>query len=458
MRKVVSLLLVLLLSVTVAIAQTHPVSGKITDQNGEPVPFATVTVKNTKRALAATAEGAFTLNARTGDILVIQAVNFNQKEVTVGSENTLSIVLERASTSLTEVVVTTAFNVKKDIRTTPYSAQVIKGEALNIIPQTNLNDALAGKVAGVQFRSQSGTKLNSQSFARIRGGLLLSGDVGPLFVVDGTIVGNAYDIDPNEVESVNILKGANATALFGSRASNGAIVITTLKAAQGKTSIDVSQGMTFDKVYRLPHLQNSYAGGGSSTLIPFTYVNGMPEEWKSLDGKMYPDYTDDASWGPKMEGQEYIPWYAWIPGTKYTGKTAKLVPQPNNIKDFWENGLNSNTNVNLYSAGKGYNTRISMSKEFIQGLIPNSKSDRNIVSTNTTFDFNSHFSANIDMTYNTQKIYGEYADGYANQSSGNFGQWNHRDLDMNIMREMRGVLTPIGTLATWNFRTNPSAY
>jgi len=457
MRKIVSLF-VLMLFALIAVAQTHGVNGKVTDQNGEPVPFATIKVKGKKANAVGGADGTFHINAANSDVLEISAVNFVAKEVPVGTDANLTVSLVRSAGTLTEVVVTTAFNVKKDVRTTPYSAQVIKADALNIIPQTNLNDALAGKVAGVQFRSQSGTKLNSQAFARIRGGLLLSGDAGPLYVVDGTIVGDAYDIDPNNVESVNILKGANATALFGSRATNGAIIITTLRAAQNKTSFDISQGMTFDKVSRLVKLQNRYAGGSSPDLIPFTYVDGMPEEWKALDGKAYPDYTDDASWGPRMAGQEYIPWYAWIPGTKYTGKTANLVPQPNNTRDFWDDGLNSNTNFNFYSSGKGYNTRISFSKEYIKGLIPDSKSDRNVISTNTTFDLTSHLSAGIDITYNTQKIFGEYNDGYANQSSGNFGQWNHRDLDMNIMRELQNTLTPIGTLATWNFRTNPQAY
>ena len=277
-------------------------------------------------------------------------------------------------------------------------------------------------------------------------------------MVDGTIVGDAYDIDPNSVETISVLKGANATALFGSRAANGAIVITTLKAAAGKTNFDISQGVTFDKVYKLVHLQNSYAGGASSTLIPFTWTDGMPEEWKSLDGKSYPDYTDDASWGPRMEGQEYIPWYAWVPGTKYTGKTASLVAQPDNTRDFWQTGVNSNTNFNFYSAGKGYNTRLSYSKEYIKGLIPDTKSDRNVISTSTSFELNSRLNAGIDFTYNTQKIFGEFDDGYANQTSGNFGQWNHRDIDMGIMKELNGVLTPIGTLATWNYRSNPSAY
>lgn len=447
----------LLLSSTIALAQTRSITGKVIDESGNPVPFASVKVKDGKTGVSSDANGTFTIKTSFGSVLVFSSVGFANKEVTINSES-VTVSLTRSQETISEVVVTTAFNIKKDQRTTPFSTQVIKSETLNLIPQSNLNDALAGKVAGVQFRSQSGAKLNSQSFARIRGGLSLSGDVGAIYVVDGTIVGDAYDIDPNSVESLNVLKGANATALFGSRAANGAIIITTKKAGQGKTAIDVSQGMTFDNVSILPKLQNEYAGGGSGSLIPFKYVDGMPESWQSLDGKGYPDFTDDASWGPKMEGQEYIPWYALVPGTKYSGKTASLTPQPNNVKDFWENGLNSNTNVNFYKSGQGYSTRLSFSKQFIQGIIPNSKSDRNVVSTSTQIELNKYFSAGVNMNFNTQNIYGDYNDGYSNQSSGNFGQWNHRDLDINIMKELRGLLTPTGTLASWNWTSNPNSY
>lgn len=461
MRKIVSFLLLLLLSTSIAIAQTRNVTGKVTDENGSPIPFVSVKVKDGKTGVSADANGVFIIKTSMGATLVISSVGYTEKEVTVNAESISVTLVRDAKATISEVVVTTAFNIKKDQRTTPFSTQVIKSDALTIIPQSNLNDALAGKVAGVQFRSQSGAKLNSQSFARIRGGLLLSGDVGAIYVVDGTIVGDAYDIDPNTVESINVLKGANATALFGSRASNGAIIITTKKAAAGKTSIDVSQGFTFDRVSRIPQLQNTFAGGGSADLIPFEYVAGMPEEWQALDGKLYPDYTDDASWGPKMTGQEYVPWYAWVPGTKYSGKTASLTPQPDNVRNFFENGLNSNTNVNFYKSGQGYSTRLSFSKQFIQGIIPNSKSDRYVVSTSTSLELNKYLTAGVNINFNTQNIYGEYDDGYANNSSGNFGQWNHRDLDIGIMKELRTLHVPDyagGGLASWNWSSNPSAY
>src|SRR4051794_24766334 len=116
----------------------------------------------------------------------------------------------------------------------------------------------------------------------------------------------SYDIDPSIIENITVLKGANATAIFGGF-PNGAIVITTRKGGYNKSTIQVNQGITFEKVGKLPEFQNMYAGGGASELMQYTWQPGHPEEWKALDGKYFHDYTDDASWGPKMGGQEYVP-------------------------------------------------------------------------------------------------------------------------------------------------------
>jgi TonB-linked SusC/RagA family outer membrane protein len=465
MRKFLPLLavLVVLCASTVSAQTKIPVKGKVLDELGQPVSFASIRVKGEKQGVSADADGNFTIRVIKGALIQVNAVGFGGTEL-VAEGSDLSFRLRRTNQSLSEVVVSTAFGVKKSERTTPYSAQVVKSDALNIIPQTNLADALAGKVAGVQFRSQSPSKLNSQSFARIRGGLMLAGDVSPIYVIDGTILENdgtrdgAYDIDPANVENVTILKGANATALFGSKAINGAIVISTKKGNGGKSSVVVSQGVNVDQVTHLMHLQNRYAGGANNYLTTYHYKAGDPESWKSLDGVGFPDYTDDSSWGPEMDGQTYAPWYAWVPGTQYSGKSAKLVAQPNNVKDFWNKGLTSNTNVAFTRSGQGYSTRLSYSKQNIGGLVPDSKSDRNILSVNTTIDLSKTVSAGVDFTYNTQQINGEFNDGYANQSSGNFGQWNHRDLDMGIIKSLRTLRTPIGTLASWNWFHNPDGY
>src|SRR6476659_9024772 len=180
MKKFAGLFTAITILTSTALSQTRDLTGRIIEQNGEPVPFATVNIKDTKNSVAANSDGAFYIKGKTGDILVITAVNFEPKEFTVSAESYSNFVLTRTSNALPDVAVTTAFGIKREQRITPYSTQVITSDAINIIPQTNLNDALVGKIAGVQFRSQSEAKLNSQTFARVRGGLLLSGDAAPI--------------------------------------------------------------------------------------------------------------------------------------------------------------------------------------------------------------------------------------------------------------------------------------
>lgn len=456
MRKIASLLVMAILCSMLVIAQNRNLSGTVTDANGKAIPFASVTVKGTKNGVTADADGRFTIKGvASGTVLVVSSVGFDDREITVGTSDNVSISMTpTAGSNLTEVVVTSAFGIKKSQRTTPYSAQVVKSEQLNIIPQTNIVNALSGKIAGVQVRAQSGAKLDNSNFLRIRGGLSL-GDVGPIFVVDGTIV-NAFDINPDDVEDVTVLKGANATALFGERATGGAIVINSKKRGpkQG-LGVEVTQSVQADKVYILPKYQNQYAGGASSDLIQYHYQAGQPQEWQALDGKYFPDYTDDASWGPRMSGQEYIPWYAWFPGTKYSFKTASLVPQPDNARDFWNTGVTSTTNASISKSGPGSNIRISYTNQNITGIIPSSSSIRHTLFMTGSVDLNQHFSSGVNVTYTTQRIRGEFVDAYGNQSSGSFNSWFHRDLDINILKELKDLKSPYGAYASWNLYTNP---
>lgn len=456
MRKIASLLVTAVLCSVLVFAQNREISGTVTDAGGKAIPFASVTIKGTKNGVTADADGKFTIKGVTsGTVLVISSVGFDDREVTVGTSNNVSISMApTAGSNLTEVVVSSAFGIKKSARVTPYSSQVIKSDQLNLIPQTNLVEGLAGKVAGVQVRAQSNAKLNTEDFLRIRGGLSL-GDIGPIFVVDGTIV-NSFDINPDDVEDLTVLKGANATALFGERATGGAIVINTKKRGP-KTGIgvEVTQSVSADRVYIQPKYQNLYAGGASSDLIQYNWQQGQPVEWQALDGKYFHDYTDDASWGPRMTGQEYIPWYAWTPGHQYSFKTAPLVGQPDNAKDFFNTGLTTTTNAAFSKSGPGSNVRISYTNQNIQGIIPNSNSIRHTLFMTGSVDLNNHFSAGVNSTYSTQRIRGEFDDAYANNSSGSFTQWFHRNLDMKIMKELKDVVSPAGTYASWNLYTNP---
>ena len=464
MKKIVSTLLVSMLCFVIgASAQVRNVTGKVTDEKGDAVPFVSVLVKAKGARLSGTsadANGAFAVKAKKGDVIEVTALGFNSQSVTLDNQSTLVITLKASNaSSLKEVVITSAFETKRSARSSSVSAQTISGDQLSTVRQLNINNALAGKVAGIQVQSQAAGKLGVETNVRIRGENGINSASAVLYVVNGTQMPSAADINPDDVDAVTVLAGPAAAALFGPAGANGAIVITTRKAKKGETGIGVTfnTGVTFDKVYKLPNYQNKYAGGGNPDLTEFTWVAGMPEEWKSLSGKMYHDFTDDASWGPAMLGQEYIPWYAFYPGTKYTGKTAKLTPQPNNARQYYDMGVSLNNNVSFSKATDNSQTRISYSNINQKGTVPTTTLDKHTFSVNTSMDVTAKLTVAANINYVTQNVNGEFDDGYSNNSTGSFNAWFHRDLDFGIMRELVGLRSPQGYLASWN-HSNPDSY
>lgn len=447
----------LMLTSIFAIAQQRNISGVVLNAKSEPVPFASIKVKGTSTGVTADENGKFTISVKTGSVLVISNISIKTKEVEVGSQTTLSIITEQNPRQEEIVVVTGAMNIKKSQRNQVASAQTLSAEQINTTRQPNLINGLAGKVVGTQARSQSTAKLDQAATLRIRGGSSLSGDRGAIFVVDGTIV-NSFDINPDDIESTTILKGANATVLFGDRAANGAVVITTRKkAGKSKLRVELNQAVTFEDVNVTMQYQNKYAGGAGGWRT-FNFVPGMPAEWASLNGQRYHDMTDDASWGPRIDGGQHIPWYAWIPGTQYTGKTTALTAQPSNINDFWETGITTNTNLTMFKDIKKGSLRVTYNNTQIKGVLPETRSGRNTFTLSGDYEVLKNLTLSANINYSINNINGNFDDGYSNNSTGSFSSWFHRDLDFKKMKEFRNLRTPIGTLASWNPRNNPNTY
>ncbi len=447
----------LMLCTVLAFSQTRLITGKITNEAGSAIPFATITIKGTTVGTSAKADGTFSIGAKTGDVFIISSNGFAQREVIVGEGSVVNTTLTTQIADLTEVLVSAGYNSRKQQRGTVSNAQVISNEQLTTIRQTNLNNALAGKVAGIQVRGQSTAALGRDANVRLRGEASLGGST-LLYVVDGTVTSSA-DINPDDIEDLTVLNGPSGAAIYGPQAASGVIVITTKRAKRGQKGlgIDINSGAQWDRLYILPNYQNVYAGGGVGNLIQFTWKPGMPDEWKTLDEKFYHDYTDDASWGPRMVGQEYIPWYSWYPGSKYSGTTAKLTSRPDNGRDFYNTGVTLNNNISLGLAGENFNSRFSFTNVDVKGLIPNSWLKRNTLATNASVDLGEHFVIGTNLTYVTQTSQAENNDAYSNQSTGSFNQWFHRNLDMNILEDLRDFKSPVGTLASWN-HANPSSY
>jgi TonB-linked SusC/RagA family outer membrane protein len=461
MRKFLTLFVVMV-STIIATAQTKTVTGKVTDEKGDPVPFASVVVKskNSKSGATSDALGTFSVKAQKGDVVTISAIGFQTFTITYDAQLSIGASLKAdENTLLKEVVITSAFETKKSQRSSSNSAQTVSADQLATTRQLNVNNALAGKVAGVQVQSQAAGKLGVENAIRLRGENGITGPSTALYVINGTQMPSAADINPDDIESLTVLQGPAAAALFGANGANGAVVITLKKASKSDRGIGVTvnSGATIDKVYKLPPYQNKYAGGGSPTLIKYTWRTGEPDAWKPLDGKFYPDYTDDASWGPEMTGQEYIPWYAWYPGTEYTGKTASLVGQPNNVRDFYNTGSSVNNNVSFSKSTDNSSIRLSYGNISQLGTLPNSRLDKHTLATAFSLDLNKSLTVGGNINYVTQNVYGEFADGYSNNSTGNFNSWFHRDLDVAKLKELKDLRSPQGFLASWN-HSNPSSY
>ncbi len=452
-----------------AMAQSRVVTGTVTDAaTNQPLPGVSVLVKGTTVGTATGVDGTYTLNVpENGTTLVFRYISYKNVERTIGNQTTISVAMETDAQQLSEVVVT-ALGVEREVRTVTYAAQEVQAEDLNITQGTNIKDALAGKVAGVQINGQSGSKLGSFGKIRIRGAISLTGDDDPLYIVDGVPTADPNDIDMNNVESVNVLKGPNATSLYGQRAEAGVVVITTKKGTGG-LSVEIDNSTTWDKVAYLPEYQNLYGRGydGEGSFGTFDYANGAfgegeyayPEMWQVFDGERYfvgDNWLADESWGAKFDGEDYVPWYAWWPGTEanpnpYYGQTQKYVAQPDNIKNFYDTGLTLKNSVSISGGSDKFNGRLSYTNLKQNGITPYTGLNKHFVSTNFGFNATEKLNITSNIRYTTQSVDGDFNDEYSNQTTGSFNQWFARDVEMDKMKELRNLVTPDGHQASWNW-------
>ena len=463
MKKIALLLSILLfMGINVIISQTKSVTGTVTSaDDNSAIPGVSVAVKGTTLGTVTNMDGKFELQVpQDAQTLVFSFVGMETQEVSIAGVNKADVALKASTIAVGEILVTGAYETKRPSKSTAAQTQVVSNEQLNTVRQVNINNALAGKVAGIQVRSQSPVALGRTGEIRLRGdGGFGTGNGGVIYVVDGTILPNPNDINMDLVEDVSVLSGPAATAMYGSQGANGAIIVTTKKAkvvAKG-FGVDVMTGVNVTQVSILPAYQNAYAGGANYDFTRYNWKTGDPEEWKQLDGKYYHDYSDDASWGPRMAGQEYIPWYSWYLGSKYTGTTAKLVPQPDNSKDFFQTGTLVNNTVSFSKATETTNTRISYSNNLVKGNLPGTGLTKHNFSLKSSIEVTKKLTISSNINFVTTFTDGEFDDGYSNQSTGSFNQWFHRDLDMGKMKELKDLRTSSGIWASWN-HNNPTTY
>ena len=396
MKKFTFILLCLIIGISTMVAQNTKVAGSvISADDGLPVIGASIVVKGTMVGTVTDYDGNFTLEVPSnGKVLIVSYVGMLTQEVPVSPN--VRVVLKSDTQNLDEVVVT-AMGISKEKKALGYAVQDVKGDKLTQAANSNLAGALQGKVSGLDIKPSSGMP-GASSQITIRGARSFSGDNTPLYVIDGMPVtstpdvdtdlqnngsvsgadfaNRAVDIDPNDIESINILKGQAASALYGIRASNGVIVITTKSGkglAKGKPQISFSSNLSFDVIGRLPEFQKTYAQGASGKYSP----------------------TNSLSWGPKITDLPNDPTYGGNTSNAYTkeyGNREGMYYQPqraaagldpwttpqayDNAKDFFDTGVTWSNSINVAQALDKSSYSVSLGNTHQDGIIPSTGMDR----------------------------------------------------------------------------------
>ena len=396
------------------IAQSLSVKGVVTDGNKVPLPGVSVLVKNTTRGVSTDFEGKYEIKANQGDVLEFSYIGFSPqtKKVAGGGKSlTINVALKEEAQQLGEVVVT-ALGVNKQARSVGYATTKVATAEIERVNVVNPINALQGKVAGIAINTTGSSGVTSSSGITIRGAKSLDKNNSPIFVVDGMIIQESLkgaldgtdwgsqlkNLNPADYESITVLKGAAATALYGSRGANGAIVIVSKGGKFGKKGLGVefSQSVELADIYRAPmKLQNIYGAGGP--------LNGF-EGGFLADGSLQ---KTSSSFGPKMDGamlNQYLPGVAATPFT----------PQPNNWRALYQNPFNQTYNVAINGGGENSSFRVSYSYMDNNGAFVRNNFNRNTVSFRGLMKLNDVFSLEAGVNYAYSKA----------QNGANQGGWN----------------------------------
>lgn len=409
-------LFVFIITETIKAQESLKIQGIVRDEFGQALPGATIVVKGTTKGTFTDLEGAFAIDVKTTDIVVTSFIGYENQEVLIGNQKDLMITLTPELSSLDEVIVT-ALGITKAEKSVGYATQRVDVKRLQEIPSTNVGSLLSGQVSGLQVSNPPGL-FQTPTFS-LRGKT-------PLIVLDDIPTEtDFFDVVPEDIVSINVLKGTSASVLYGSRGRNGAILITTKNATKEGLEVSLSQNVMVSAGFTVyPKSQREYGSGS----------NGKYEFWDGKDGGIS---DGDMNWGPKfVPGLEIaqwnspirdkqtgvvIPWYGNVEGTDYDDKSRfERVPIPwqshNNLKEFLETGLMTTTNFSVASKSEKSSYRLSGSFSSNKDKVPNAKLFRGNLGFRSTSHLTDKLSLDSKITYN--KSYSPSVPNYSYNPSG----------------------------------------
>lgn len=437
-------------------AQALDVSGVVTDGDGVPIPGVNITIEDTDLGTNTDFDGNYSLSAESGQVIRFSSIGFQDVTVTVGASSEINVTLEEG-TSLDEVVVT-ALGISREKRSLGYATQEVKSDALNRGKQGDVANALSGKVAGVQIRRN--TSLGGGTNVIIRGNTSLTGDNQALWVIDGVPVdnsnysssndnvdyGNAVaDLNPDDIESINVLKGAAATALYGSRAANGAIIVTTKTGKERNgLGITISSSVSIGSIDRetFPQWQDEYGGGYGPVNGPNgdSYFN-----WEDIDGDGNLDrvapFTEYGGWGAPYDPDLLVyQWNSVYPESPdYNTATPWVKPDNGPLELFNKSPITLNNNISFSGNSENSTYRLNYSNYSQEGIIPKSKLDRHNFSLNSSFKLSDKLeisgSANYSKTTTQGRLRGGIGGPYTNIFI-NLRQYYQPNIDFKKLKDL----------------------
>lgn len=435
-----ALLLVLITQIT--FAQDMKVTGVVQDQAGLPLPGVNVLVKGTTNGVQTDFDGKFQINAAQGQTLVFSFLGMKTQERPASANMTVKLADDSVQL---EGVVVTAFGIKRQKKELGYATSSVSSKDLTEVANTNVFESLSGKVAGVDITAPAQVGASSKVIIR---GFSSMRNSSPLYVVDGTPINNGSsssvgntrsfdagngvsDIDPNNIESMTILKGAAASALYGSRAGQGVIIITTKSAKnKSKISVELSNSTDFSEVARVPHLQDQFGQGWSG--LSYSTWAGQPENTAS---------NENGSWGPAFNGEER-PWGAILNNAQ---QIKPYVALEDNIRDFYEIGRTYTNSVRLAGGGENSNFSLSFTDVNSDGIIPTAADSYN----RKTLGINAGLTSNkLSMRTNFNYVRKE-------QNAVNTGQGNDAGEGNTMMQELLQIPTDISAVDLEDYINNP---
>lgn len=489
MKRTLTILFLIVASVSLAFGQTRTLTGNVTSAlDGQPLPGVTVVILGTSGGVTTDGNGKFSIPfSGTSGKMQFSFIGMKTQVVDITVANTYTVVMQEDVTALGEVVVT-ALGISREKKALGYAVQDVSGDVIKRSAETNVINALAGRSAGVYVNNSNGN-VGASSRITIRGNQSLKGNNQPLFVVDGVPIDNslvestrggydftdygngASDINPADIETMTILKGGNAAALYGSRGANGVILITTKSGAKKGFSVDVENSTTFSRPLVLPDFQNEYGQGGGGQ---FWYKDGL--NGGKNDGV-------DESFGPALDyvikaediqpgGKMYWAVQAGFPQTvgeilkvpqfdsPIDPATGKRIPtpwisHPDNVKSYYETGVTRVTNFALNNSGKWGTARLSLTNSDQTGMVPNTYEKKNTINFSVKTNLTDKLSFDARASYiNSEGNYN--GAGYTFNNVGMQTVWTARQADWAYMKD--NIANPDGTPISWINRWHDNPY